>query len=180
MKDKTKRGLIIGTGLVLSVALIFLIAEQMKPAPVIDDPLPSASSQTTDVVVDDKVDNTEKEEIVVPPIEIFEEEPKIDDQGTEQEIQSTPEKPEPTEDELKNKTQTPTGEKVEYTEPTDDELKNPTTPPTTQPEAVTPPAPPSNQGGGLPGFDNVPDMGENKGTFVDGDGDINKQVGQMG
>jgi hypothetical protein len=37
----------------------------------------------------------------------------------------------------------------------------------------------SQNGGGLPGFDNVPNAGPNQVIEVDGDGDINKQVGEM-
>ena len=46
---------------------------------------------------------------------------------------------------------------------------------------LQPPEPPStNTGGGLPGFDNVPNAGGNQGGTIDSDGDINKQVGTMG
>ena len=48
-------------------------------------------------------------------------------------------------------------------------------------DTYQPPEPPStNTGGGLPGFDNVPNAGGNQGGTIDSDGDINKQVGTMG
>lgn len=47
---------------------------------------------------------------------------------------------------------------------------------------MTPPPeqPSTNTSGGLPGFDNVPNAGENQGGSIDSDGDINTQVGIMG
>ena len=66
--------------------------------------------------------------------------------------------------------------------PKDAETTNPSKPPEYRPEDTEkkPAAESKPQGGGgLPGFDNVPDGGANQGEYVDGDGDINKQVGEM-
>ena len=94
------------------------------------------------------------------------------DTGTEQTIQGDVTKPEYTEEELKNPDQKPNGEPVTEKETVQahDKVETP----------VTPPAPSKPSGGNsIPGFDNVPNAGANQGEYVDGDGDINKQVGTM-
>ena len=66
--------------------------------------------------------------------------------------------------------------------PKDADTTNPSKPPEYKPEDTEkkPAAESKPQGdGGLPGFDNVPDGGANQVIEVDGDGDINKQVGEM-
>lgn len=90
--------------------------------------------------------------------------------GTEQTIQADPEVPEkPDEETLTDPSQKPDGTPVEGT-PTPEDHDN-----------YQPPQQPStNTGGGLPGFENVPNAGGNQGGTIDSDGDINKQVGTMG
>lgn len=89
---------------------------------------------------------------------------------TEQSIQPEVTKPAEPEEAVKtDPTKKPDGTKVE-TPPTAEEHDSYTPPDDTGSE---------NSGGGLPGFDNVPDGGSNQ--VIDGhsDGDINKQVGIM-
>lgn len=173
MTDKTKKRLEIAGGLAISAVLVILIAGAFK-APATDDvDIPNSSSEVPSIVVETP-NTTEKEnDIKVPDIEIPQEteNPNGDDKGTDQTIQpDIPEKPTYTEEELKNPDQKPNGEKVD--KPTEE---NPT-PPQTQDKPTEKPSKPT---GGLPGFDNVPNMGENTGTVVGSDGDINTQVGVM-
>ena len=180
MKNTTKKWLTVAGCLAVCAVLVFLIAGQFGKEPVTDDPLPTGSSQPEDVVVTEPGggdDNAEKKD----DVEVKPEIPSVTptpgasegngavSSGTEQSIQPDPVKPEPDEDAIKNPAQKPDGTPVEGTPKPEDH--NNVTPP---------PAPPStNTGGGLPGFDNVPDAGPNQIIEVDGDGDINKQVGIM-
>ncbi len=103
------------------------------------------------------------------------------DTGTEQTIQGDVEKPkEPTEKQLTDPTQKPNGEKVETPpEPVaHDKVEKPTETPKNN--DVPQGGDTNNQGKTyLPGFGWIENSGENQGTTVDGDGDINKQIGNM-
>lgn len=180
MKNTTKKWLTVAGCLAVCAVLVFVIAGQFGREPVTDDPLPTSNSQPKDVVVTEPggaVDNTEKKD----DVEVKPEIPDVSStpgasgdngavsSGTEQTIQPDPVKPEPDEDALKDPTQKPDGTPVEGTPKPEDH--NNVTPP---------PAPPStNTGGGLPGFDNVPNAGPNQVIEGESDGDINKQVGIM-
>lgn len=182
MKSSTKKWLAVACGLALCAVLVVLITGQFQKEQPQEAPLPTASSQPGDVVVTppdasgapESQTPEEKDEPVMKP-EIPSSTPAPDagggavSSGTEQTIQPDPVKPTPNEDALKDPTQKPDGTPVEGT-PTPEDHNN-----------VTPPPPPpsTNTGGGLPGFDNVPDGGPNQVIEVDGDGDINKQVGIM-
>lgn len=183
MNEKTKKWLFIAGGLALSAVLVVAIAGQFRTAPINDVDIPSQSSSSQDVTVDTP-DITEKEDdIVVPPIQIPQESESANgvDKGTEQTIQpNTSEKPNYTEEELKNPEQKPNGDKVtDGDKPQDhDKVEKP----------VTPKSDNRPQGGDkkdgqiyVPGFGWIDDQGGGgEGTVVDGDGDINKQVGIMG
>ena len=169
--DKIKQRAIIIGGLAISAVLVVLIFNQFKtpPVPEVETVPSSSSSQVADVVV--------------PPISIPESVPPTtngDDKGEEQTIQPDPVKPEPTEDELTDKTQTPDGDKVDLPETPEEEKEQEENPP-------VPPVDDTPQGGDindqgqiyLPGFGWIDDDGENVGTEVDGDGDIDKPVGIM-
>lgn len=177
MKNTTKKWLAVAGCLAVCAVLVFVITGQFQKEPPTDTPLPAASSQPSDVVVapPEGTAPEKKEEVVVKPqTPSSTPDPNAGSgavsSGTEQTIQADPVKPTPSEDVLKDPTKTPDGTPVEGT------------PAPVEHDKVTPPPPPpsTNTGGGLPGFDNVPDGGPNQGEFVDGDGDINKQVGQMG
>lgn len=188
MKHTTKKWLAVACGLALCAVLVVLITGQFQKEPPQEAPLPTTSAQPGGVVVLDpdasdvpqsqtpeKEDDEEKDAPVMKP-EIPSATPTPDagggavSSGPNQTIQADPVKPTPSEEALKDPTQKPDGTPVEGT-PTPEDHNN-----------VTPPPPPpsTNTGGGLPGFDNVPDAGPNQGEYVDGDGDINKQVGIMG
>ena len=173
MTDKTKKRFVIAGGLAISAVLVILIAGAFKtPAP--DDvDITNSSSEPQSVVVETP-DTAEKEnDIKVPNIEIPKdtENPNGDDKGTDQTIQpDIPQKPTYTEEELKNPDQKPSGEKVD--KPTEE---NPTPPQTQQ----HPKEQPSKPTGGLPGFDNVPNAGENETIYVDGMKENGNKVGVM-
>lgn len=185
MKQSTKKWLAVAGGLALCAVLVVLITGQFTKEPPQEAPLPATSSQPGDVVVQDpdtsgipesQTPEKEDEGPVMKPEEIPVSTPSSDagggavSSGAEQTIQADPVKPTPSEEELRDPTQKPDGTPVESTPIPEDH--NNVTPP--------PPPPSTNTGGGLPGFDNVPDAGPNQGEYVDGDGDINKQVGIMG
>ena len=170
MSDKTKRRLTIAGAVVICIALVVAIGMRFAKEPV----RPDASSQepvSSSEMAPDIQDKTDKKEVVVSPQPTTEPEssetlpPQTD--LPEQKLQPDPVKPEaPAKPEL----------------PKDADTTNPSKPPEYRPEDTEkkPAAESKPQGdGGLPGFDNVPDGGANQVIEVDGDGDINKQVGEM-
>ena len=182
INEKVKKWLIISGGLVLSAVLLVAIMSQFKVPSINDLDLPDQNSDTQKVAVESP-DITEKEDdIKVPPIEIEKESNAASgiDKGTEQTIQPDPAKPEYTDEQLKNPDQKPNGEKVtEQDKPVEhNKVEKPSTPPKSDNQP---------QGGEkkngqiyVPGFGWIDDIGEGQGTVVDGEGDINKQVGIMG
>jgi len=164
------------------MVLFVAIMSQFKVPPINDLDLPDQNSDTQKVAVESP-DITEKEDdIKVPPIEIEKELSNANgvDKGTEQTIQPDPIKPEYTDEQLKNPDQKPNGEKVtEQDKPVEhNKVEKPSTPPKSDNQP---------QGGEkkngqiyVPGFGWIDDIGEGQGTVVDGEGDINKQVGIMG
>ena len=183
INDKTKRRLIVSGGLIISVILIILISAQFRKEPIAEAELPNESEETVDIILETP-QNTEKEEqIIVPEIEITDTETKDNgaiDTGTEQTIQGDPEKPkEPTKKQLEDPTQKPNGEKVE-TPPEPVEHDKVEKPAETQKKNDEPQGGDSNNGKiYVPGFGWIDDVGEGQGTTVDGEGDINKQIGNM-
>ena len=183
INDKTKRRLIIASGLIISVILIVLISAQFKKEPIEDVVLPDQSIEANDVIIENPVITEKEDEIIVPEIEIPNME-KADnggiDTGTEQTIQGDVEKPkEPTKEQLTDPTQKPNGEKVETPpEPVaHDKVEKPTETPKNN---DVPQGGDTNNGKiYVPGFGWIDDVGEGQGTAVDGEGDINKQIGNM-
>ena len=170
MSDKTKRRLAIAGAAVIGLALVVATGMRFAKEPV----KPDASSQepiSSSDVAPDIQNSTEKKEVMVSPQPTSEPEstetlpPQTD--LPEQKLQPDPVKPE-----------APAKPEV----PKDADTTNPSKPPEYKPEDTEkkPAAESKPQGdGGLPGFDNVPDGGANQVIEVDGDGDINKQVGEM-
>lgn len=175
MNDKTKKWLFVAGGVAVSIVLIAMIAGQFKKAPINDSQ--NAVVETPDIPDEEK-------DITVPDVEIPEqsENSNGDDTGTEQTIQpNVSEKPNYTEEELKNPNQKPNGDPVTENDKVQDhdKVEKPVTPPKddNQPQGGDV----NNKGETyLPGFGWIENSGENQGTVVDGDGDINKQVGTMG
>ena len=180
MKNTTKKWLTVAGCLAVCAVLVFVISSQFGREPVTDDPLPTGSSQPEDVVVTEPGggdDNAEKKD----DVEVKPEIPSVSStpgasgdngavsSGAEQTIQPDPVKPEPDEDALKDPTQKPDGTPVEGTPKPEDH--NNVTPP---------PAPPStNTGGGLPGFDNVPNAGPNQVEHLDDMYENGNKIGIM-
>lgn len=174
INDKTKKWLLVASGITVSAVLVTLIALQFKTPPIEDADIPQNSSDVQSIVVDtpNTTDNAD-DNISVPPIEIPKktESSNGDDTGTEQTIQpNVPQKPNYTEKELTNPNQKPNGEKVQP--PTEE---NPTPPQTQEP----PKEQPSKPTGGLPGFDNVPNTGENQGEYLEDMYENGNKVGIM-
>lgn len=177
MKNKMKKWLTVIGCLALCVVLVVLIGQQFKPQNPPDTPLPPQNSEVSDVTVDSKEpDNTEKEkEVIVTPPDIAQ--PESDDNGavssgTEQTIQSDVSKPEYTEEQTKDPTQKPNGEKV--TEPPKSVEHDKVEKPKDEPKTNSQP-----QGGGLPGFDNVPDGGANQIINADDMYENGNKIGNM-
>lgn len=179
MNNKTKKWLAVTGGLAVCAVLVMLISQQFQTEKPTDAPLPSQSQASSDVTVDNGIAG---KEITVQKPDITK--PENTDNGavstgTEQTIQgdvTKPQEPEPPK----------TSDGTDRTPPKDKDHtftpENPDTPPTYKPdEAEKKPAESKPSGGGnsVPGFDNVPDGGANQVIEVDGDGDINKQVGTM-
>lgn len=178
MSDKTKRRLVVGISLAACVVLVVLIGSRFITEPQTDDPIPSQSSEPSDVTVD--TDTEKKSEVVVSTPDISDAagtDSSIsvgggDDSGTEQTIQSDVTKPEYSDEQLTNPSQKPNGESATTPTPSSGNTD-------TSPSKGTSSNDSGKSSGGLPGFDNVPNLGENQGGTIDGDGDINKQIGIM-
>lgn len=169
MSDKTKRRLAIAGAAVICIALVVAIGMRFAKEPV----RPDASSQepvSSSEVAPDIQDKTEKKEVVVSPQPASEPEnsetlPQTD--LPEQKLQPDPVKPEaPAKPEL----------------PKDADTTNPSKPPEYKPEDTEKkPAAESKpqNGGGLPGFDNVPDGGANQGEYLDDMYENGNKIGEM-
>ncbi|MSU03377.1 DUF6550 family protein [Tissierella pigra] len=203
ISEKTKKWLVVTGGLVICAMLILMISSQFRKEP-IEDTLPNQNIEVDDVTIEkpkdtekaekeevtndeDKTDNKEAKEkeaeIIVPPIKTPDTQSTNKNgvnKGTEQTIQKNVEKPkEPTKEQLTNPTQKPNGERV--TEPPvnvdHDKVEKPEEPPKKNDE----PKSGDKKDGKIyvPGFGWIDDIGEGEGVKVDGDGDINKQIGDM-
>lgn len=170
MSDKTKQRLAIAGAAVIGLALVVAIGMRFAKEPV----KPDASSQepvSSSDVAPEIQDKTEKKEIVVSPQSTPEPEtsealpPQTD--LPEQKLQSDPVKPEaPAKPELPNDADTTNPSKSPEYNPEDTEKK---------PAAESQ----SQNGGGLPGFDNVPDGGANQVINVDDMYENGNKIGEM-
>ncbi|WP_312906848.1 DUF6550 family protein [Tissierella praeacuta] len=203
ISDKTKKWLVVTGGLVICAMLILMISSQFRKEQ-IEDTLPNQNTEVGDVTIEkpkdtekaekeevtndeDKTDNEEakekEDEIIVPPIKTPDTQSTNKngvDKGTEQTIQKNVEKPkEPTKEQLTDPTQKPNGEKV--TEPPVNVDHEKVEKPEELPKQKDEPKGGDKKDGKIyvPGFGWIDDIGEGEGTKVDGDGDINKQIGDM-
>lgn len=183
INDKTKRRLIVASGLIISVLLIVLITNQLKKEPTEDAVLPNQSIETNDIIVEKPVITEKEDEIIVPEIKIPEDE-MIDngaiDTGTEQTIQGDVEKPkDPTKEQLTDPTQKPNGEKVEtQPEPVD---HNKVEKPTETPKSNDEPQGGDTNNGKIyvPGFGWIEDVGEGEGTVAEDMYENGNKIGNM-
>lgn len=184
MNDKTKKWLTVAGCLVVCAVLVGVISTRFKTEPPQDEPLPTQSSQPSDVTVDPGTAEKEKEPVVIPP-STSTPEPSNNgavSSGTEQTIQPDVSKPEYTEDQLKDPTQKPNGDVVtEQDKPVEhDKVVQPTEPP--KPQESSKPSGGDTKDGKIyvPGFGWIEDEGGGgQGVVGESDGDINKQVGTM-
>ena len=203
ISDKTKKRLVVIGGLVICAMLIIMISSQFRKEP-IEDTLPNQNTEVGNVTIEklndtenvekekltnneDKIDNEEskgkEDKIIIPPIKIPDTQSTNEngiDKGTEQTIQKNVEKPKkPTKEQLTNPTQKPNGEKIE--EPPVNVDHDKVEKPEETPKKKDEPKGGDTKNGKifLPGFGWIDDIGEGEGTKVDGDGDINKQIGDM-
>ncbi len=181
INDKTKKRLIIFGGLAVSIVLIILIAAQFKKEPIKEADIPKQSIETN-VVATDSQNKLQIKDAESSIAKISDDSQKVNgavDTGTEQKIQGdVPKKPsKPSTD----STKTPSVEKTDPPKAEATPLPSTSTPKPAKPEKKVEKKVETNTqpSGGLPGFDNVPDGGENQ--VIDGksDGDIDKQVGTM-
>lgn len=177
--EKTKRKIILVGGIVISIMLIAMIGSQFQNSNTLDVKISDQENQESNV----NVDSVGKEEITAEDIEIQGQELTDNgsiDTGTEQKIQGdVSEKTDYTQKQLTDSTQKPNGEKVENTNSVEhNSVANQQTP---YKETDTVQGGTTNSKGQtyLPGFGWVENSGENQGEIIDGDGDVNKQVGEM-
>lgn len=169
MNNRTKKWAVAAGCLAVCVILAVLINSQFQKNPIIDEPIMPQDEQNSDVTVNTQ--EREEKEILVTIPDIAE--PENEDNGaissgTEQTIQKDVEKPEYTEKQLTNPTQKPDGEKV--TEPPKPEDHD---------KVEIPKEESKPKGGGLPGFENVPDAGENKVIEADDMYENGNKIGNM-
>ncbi len=186
MKDKTKRSLLIAGLCVICVGLIFAISSRFQTEIPTGDESTPATLAETEVTPD--INNIEETAEIIKDkelvIQLDESIPALADKPsdqTDQPVQNLQpditKPPEPSESQKTDSSKNPDGEKVDKVQTVDHgSVQKPDNPP-----------PKSNelQGGErkdgkvyLPGFGWVTETG-GSGTMVDGEGDINKQVGQM-
>lgn len=201
ISEKTKKRLVVTGGLVICAMLIAMISSQFKKES-IEDILPNQNKEVGNVTIEkpkgeektekeeiinngNKTDNekTKEDEIIVPPIKTPDTQSTNKngvDKGTEQTIQKNVEKPkEPTKEQLTDPTKKPNGEKG--TEPPVNVDRQKVEKPEESPKQKDEPKGGDKKDGKIyvPGFGWIDDIGEGEGTKVDGDGDINKQIGDM-
>lgn len=186
MNDKTKKRLVIASGLAVSAVLVILIAGAFKTPPTDDVDIPSSSSEPPSIVVETPDTTEKRNDIKIPDIEIPQKtgNPNGDDKGTDQTIQpDIPEKPTYTEKELTNPNQKPNGEKVNP--PT----KESPAPPQTHEKPTTPTQDTSQPQGGdtqngkiyVPGFGWIENQGGGgEGSVAEDMYENGNKVGIMG
>ena len=178
MSDKIKRRLVVGVSLAACAILVVLIGSRFMTEPQTDDPIPSQSSEPSDVTVD--TDTEKNSEVVISAPDISDAagtDSSIpagsgDDSGTEQTIQSDVTKPEYSDKQLTNPSQKPNGESATTPTPSSGNTD-------TNPSEGTSSNDSSKSSGGLPGFDNVPNLGENQGGTADDMYENGNKVGIM-
>lgn len=201
LTEKTKKRLTIAGLSVVSIALVIAIASQFraevpKDTEVLSTPAVSSEVSPSVSVPPSSAEPTSTPTVSIKPIEETET-PSVTESkdtgkstGTEQKIQAEPTKPPaPTESPKPSKPKSETSKPKAETSTQQNETvtKNPTKPPEYKPEDTVktkpkePDAGEKNDKGQMwvPGFGWVDDSGPNVGKEVDGEGDIDKQVGEM-
>lgn len=180
--DRTKKWLTIAGLGVVCVVLVIVITSQFKteePKEVSVQPSSTAMDAVTPSTP--STDPTNTQEVNAQPIDSTVTPATStdtgDSTGTDQSIQAEVTKPpEPSQEVKTDPSKTPDGQNVDAVTPAEHDNV-----PTPAPETSTPKAGDKNDKGQIwfPGFGWVDDEGANTGTVVDGEGDINKPVGNM-
>jgi len=164
--DKIKKSLAVAGCLVACVVLVALIGSRFIPENSAEQELPSQSSQSSDVTVNTDAEK-EKDVVVTAPNTSL---PAVSDNGadssgTDQTIQGDVSKP-------------PAPNKEQLTDPS--QKPNASSNPSNSTNTGGTSAGVSSQsGGGLPGFDNVPDGGANQVTDADDMYENGNKIGNM-
>ncbi len=156
MKETTKKRILVCGGIALSLALIFLIVSNGAKKEIIDESIQEQEMIEQETYQDGNFDieiELDDSGIKVPEIELEDETIGGVDTGTEQTIQPDVVKPTYTEEQLTNPDVKPNGEVA-----TEEDRVGETAvvTPNTSTSTST-----STSSGGLPGFDNVPNLGSN-------------------
>lgn len=181
MRNNTKKWPVAAGCLAVCAVLLALIGGSFSKDPVADVPLPAAEAAAEGVTVDPKTEPGGKDAKDSPASAAVKPDSRIPadngaaggaiSTGTEQTIGPDVTKPEYDEETLKDPTKTPDGTPVD--EP----------PQSVEHDSVVPPPatekPPGGASGGLPGFDNVPELGPNEGTYADDIRENGNKIGIM-
>lgn len=180
MTEKMKKRLAIAGASVIGLALVVAIGMQFTKAPGEPDTLPQQPQSSESVKPE-----VQPPDLVVTPPSVPESQPaeSLPPQTDlpEQKLQPDPVKPEAPEPPKTSDgtNRTPSEDKDHNFTPESSDA-----PPTYKPEDTEkkpdPPAPSAPQGGGLPGFDNVPDGGANTVTNADDMYENGNKIGDMG
>lgn len=178
MNNRTKKWLVVAGCLVICTALVVLIGKGFTKAPIPDAPIHAADDAGSGVIVSPDAGQPSQGEskpvVVIQP----DTQPASNgavSSGTEQTIQPDVTKPEEPE-----KPPAAIDTEKPHEKPTDPALTDPAKKPSDPPESnPTPPSQPQNSGGKLPGFDNVPNAGENKGHQADDMYENGNKIGIM-
>jgi len=180
---RTKKYLIVASGIIVIALLIAMISSQFKKEPAADAVIQQNENEVTDVMIDKSEIEENEDDIIVEPVIIPEQiqtDTGVIDTGIEQKIQGdVPEKPTYTEEQLTDPTQKPNGEKVEPSKE-DDEVtvstqESPITETNNEPQG-------GDTKDGLiyvPGFGWIPDIGEGEGIAVEDMYENGNKIGDM-
>lgn len=180
MTEKTKRRLAIGGGTAICAGLLAAISLQFAKTPAGEDVLPEKESSVAEVIIDPSHAAEENVELTIQP-------DTGQGAGETQTAQPTDSRPAQTgqpeqgiQPEVE-KPQQPDGETLANPEEKPDGTKVETTPEPVDHDTYVPPADDGggNSGGGLPGFENVPNLGANTATQADNMYENGNKIGSM-
>lgn len=176
--EKKKRYLAVGGGAVICVLLLAAIGLQFSKKPAGEDKMPEESQVETEVVVEPSEaaapEESRETEMVIQP--------NTAEDNTDQPVDSRPAQTDQTEQSIQPEVTKPAEpEEAVKTDPTKKPDGTKVETPTEAQDSNTPPADngAENSGGGLPGFDNVPDGGANQVIYADDMYENGNKIGVM-
>jgi len=184
MTEKTKRRLAAGGGIAICAGLLAAISLQFAKPPVGEDVIPKQESGAAEITINpseaaESSAGGENTELAIQP--------ETGQTGETQQNQATDSQPAQTgqpEQSIQpevEKPQQPDGETLTNPEEKPDGTKVETTPEPVDHDTYVPPADDGagNGGGGLPGFENVPNLGANTATQADDMYENGNKIGNM-